>query len=84
MVVAAKYSDYSNVFSIQNIVELPKITGINGHAIELEKSKQSSFRAIYSLGRVELEILKMYIKISPSNGFIESLKSLAGATIIFD
>ena len=37
--VLAEYSDYSDVFSVENIAELPKNTGINEYAIKLEEDK---------------------------------------------
>ena len=37
--IPAEYSDYSNVFSVENVVELPENTGINEYAIKLEKGK---------------------------------------------
>ena len=82
--ILAKYSDYSDVFSAENATELPKYTGINDHTIKLEKDKQPSFGLIYSLGLVELETLKTYIKINLSNNFIRLSKSLSGALILFD
>ena len=82
--VPAEYSDYSNVFSVENVTELPENTGINEHAIELEKSKQPPFRPIYSLGPVELETLKTYIDTNLANGFIRPSKFPAGAPILFD
>ena len=57
---------------------------MNEHAIELEKSKQPLFGPIYSLGPIELETLKTYIKINLANGFIRPFKSSAGAPILFD
>ena len=62
--VPIKYSNYSDVFSTENAVELPENTGINEHAIELEEGKQPLFEPIYSLGPVELETLKTYIEIN--------------------
>ena len=82
--IPAEYSDYSNVFSAENAAELPENTGINEHAIELEKGKQQSFSPIYSLGLVELETLKIYIKINLANGFIWPSKSLTKALIFFN
>ena len=82
--VLAEYSDYSNVFSAENAVELPKNTEINEHAIELEKGKQPPFRPIYNLGSIELKTLKTYIKTHLANGFIRSSKSPSGASILFD
>ena len=82
--VPAEYSNYSNVFSAKNAVELPENTGMNEHAIELEEGKQPPFGPIYSLGPVELETLKTYIETNLANGFIRPSKSPAGAPILFD
>ena len=82
--VPAEYSDYSNIFSAENAAELPENTGINEYAIKLEEGKQPPFGLIYSLGPVELEILKTYIKTNLANGFIRPSKSPAGAPILFD
>ena len=68
--VLAKCSNYSNVVSAKNAVELPNNIGINKHAIELEEGKQPPFSPIYRLVPVELEILKTYIKINLANDFI--------------
>ena len=65
-------------------MELPENIRINEHAIELEESKQSIFGPIYSLGPVELETLKTYIKINLANDFIHLSKSPARAPILFD
>ncbi len=43
---------------------------MNEYTIILVKDKQSSYRPIYSLGPVELEILKTYIKTDLKTGFI--------------
>ena len=51
--VPAEYSDYSDVFSAENVAELPKNTKVNEYAIELEEGKQPPFRPIYSLSPVE-------------------------------
>ena len=82
--VPAKYSDYSDVFSAENVAELPENTGMNEHAIELEEGKQPPFGLIYSLGLVELETLKTYIETNLANGFIRPSKFPAGAPILFD
>ena len=57
---------------------------MNEHAIELEEGKQPPFKPIYSLGPVELETLKTYIKTHLANGFIQPSMSPAGAPILFD
>ena len=82
--VLVEYSDYSNAFSVKNATELLENTGMNKHAIKLEKGKQPLFGPIYSLGPVELETLKTYIKINLANDFIRHFKSSAGASILFD
>ena len=65
-------------------MELPENIGINEHAIELEEGKQPPFGPIYSLGPVELETLKTYIKTNRVNSFIRPSKSPAGAPILFN
>ena len=57
---------------------------MNEHLIKLEEDKQPSFGPIYSLGPVELETLKTYIKTNLANGFIRPSKFLAGAPILFN
>ena len=82
--IPAEYSDYSDVFSAENAAELPENTGMNEHAIKLEEGKQPPFRPIYSLGPVELETLKIYIKTNLANDFIWPSKSPARTPILFD
>ena len=45
---------------------------------------QLFYELIYSLGLVELETLKTYIKINLANNFIRRSKSPVGALIFFD
>ena len=82
--VLAENLNYSNVFLVENIEELSENTGMNEYAIELEEDKKPFFRPIYSLGPVELETLKTYIKTNLANSFIWSSKLPAGAFILFD
>lgn len=65
-------------------MEFFKNTKINKHAIKFKNSKQALYGLTYSLGLVELEILKTYIKTYLKTGFIWQFKSLAGVSIIFD
>ena len=65
-------------------MQLPKNTGINKHAIELQDGKQPPYRSIYSLRLVELEILKTYLETHLKTEFFQPSKSLAGALILFD
>ena len=56
--IPAEYSDFADVFSKKSVAVLTKHTEINTHGIDLKKVKQPSYKPIYSLGLVELEILK--------------------------
>ena len=69
---------------MEHVTELPKNTEMNKHGIKLEEDKQPPFEPIYSLGPVELEILKTYIKTNLANGFIRPSKFPIGAPILFD
>ena len=81
--ISAKYSDFSNIFSSDSALELLEYTRINDHPINLLDNKQLPYGPIYSLGPVELKMLKTYIKANLVTGFIRPSKSLAGALILF-
>ena len=66
------------------MMELPKNTGINKHAIELQDEKQPLYGPIYSLKTLELKTLKTYIKTHLNTGFIQPSKSPSDASILFD
>ena len=55
--VPLKYVNYVDIFSFNLAMELRENTGINKHAIKLEKGKQPPYRPIYSLGPIEQETL---------------------------
>ena len=82
--VLPKYVDYANVFLFDLAMELPENTSINKHAIEFEEDKQPLYGPIYSLGPVELETLKTYIKTHLKSGFIQPFQFSKGAPILFD
>lgn len=50
----------------------------------MEESKQPLYGPIYSLGLVELDTLKTYIKTNLTNDFMRFLKCSAGTLILFD
>ena len=81
--VPAKYSDFANIFSKNSANVLPERIGVNEHAIVLEEGNQPSYRPIYSLGLIELEIFKTYIEINLTNNWIRASNSPASATILF-
>lgn len=64
-------------------MELPKYIKINDYTIKLKKSKQLSFELIYSLELVNLEILKIFIKINLANSFTRLFKYSDGIFILF-
>ena len=57
---------------------------MNKYTIKLEEDQQPLFGPIYSLGQVELEMLKTYIETNLANGFIRPFKSPTGTLIFFD
>lgn len=69
MIVLAKYSNYSKVSLIKNMIKLSKYIWLNNHIIK-PKKKQPSFYLIYSLRQMELEMLKTVIKINLITNFI--------------
>ena len=80
-----KYSHFIDVFSKEKALVLPERIELNEHAINLEDGKQPLYGAIYILGPVELETLKIYIEIYLKTGFIWLSKSPPlVATILFD
>ena len=81
--IPTKYSDFSNILSLNSATELPEYTGINDYPIDLLNNKQPPYSSIYSLGQVELEILKIYIEANVASGFIRSFKFLTGTLILF-
>ena len=81
--ILTEYFDFSDVFSSDSATELPEHTGINDHPINLLDNKQPPYGPIYSLGLVELEMLKTYIKTNLASSFIRPSKSPSSASIQF-
>lgn len=79
-----EYIDYTDVFSLDLVMELIENTNINKHAIKLVEDKQPSYKLIYSLSWVKPKIFKAYIKIHLKLEFIWPSKSLADTFILFD
>ena len=82
--VVPKYSDYTDIFLFDLVIELQDNTSMNEYAIKLVEIKQLLYGPIYSLGPVELEILKTYIETHLKTGFIQFSKFLVGEAIFFD
>lgn len=82
--VPCNYADFADIFSPKLVAELLKNTQINDLTIKLIDDLQLFYGLIYSLGVIELEILKTYIKNNLAKGFIRPSKSLVKAPIFFD
>ena len=65
------------------MAELLEHIGINDHPIDLLDDKQPYYSPIYSLGPVELKMLKTYIKANLASGFIRPSMSPTSAPILF-
>lgn len=81
--ISSKYTDYTNVFSLDSAAKLAKHIGINNHLMNLINDKQPPYGLINSLELVELKMLKTYIENNLANGFIRSFKSPTGDLILF-
>ena len=81
--ISTKYSNFFNVFSSDSVAELPEYTGINYYSIDLLDNEQLRYSQIYSLGQVEIEMLKTYIEANLASSFIRSSKSFVGTLILF-
>ena len=69
--VLAKYTDFTDVFSLDLASKPSMHTGIKNHAIKLVDRQQPAYKPIYSLKPVELEMLNAYIKTNLANEFIK-------------
>ena len=81
--VLSRYTNFTNIFSSKFAIKFFKYTKINNYTIELIDDQQSFYCLIYSLGSVNLEIFKIYIKNNLVNSFIRSFKSPTKAPIFF-
>ena len=79
-----KYANFTDVFLKEKTLVLADRTKLNKHTIDLKNDKQPPYRPIYSLGLIELETLKTYIKTHVKTGFIQPSKSPVGTLILFD
>ena len=82
--VPCKYADFADVFLLKLATEFPKYIRINNPTIKLVDDWQPPYNLIYSLGPLELETLKAYIKNNLANDFIRLSKSFARTSIFFD
>ena len=82
--ISAKYAYYTDVFSSDLAMKLPKNTGMNEHTIQPIDGKQLPYEPIYAFSSLKLKTLKTYIKTHLKTGFIRPSKSPLGALILFD
>ena len=82
--VFSEYVNFTAIFLPNLAIELSKYIKINDCAFELVDDWEPPYGSIYSLGPVELEMLKTYIENNLANSFVKTSKSLAEASILFD
>ena len=82
--VLDKYVDFADISSLDLVSKLYEHIRINNHTIKLIDGQQPSYGPSYSLGLVELETLKGYIKTNLANGFIKPSKSPSDTLILLD
>ncbi len=82
--VSSQYADFADVFSPKLAIKLSKHIKINDYTIKLVDDQELQYGPIYSLGPVELKILKNYIENNLTNGFIRPFKFPTEALIFFD
>lgn len=70
IIVLDKYLDFINILLKKLAIKLFEHFAINKHLINPEPGKQLFYNPIYSLGLLELKILKIYIKIKLATYFI--------------
>ena len=78
-----EYSDFADVFSEERALVPPERTDLNENAMKLEDDKQPPYEPIYSLGQVELEILKTYIKTHLKTGFCSTFSVFRQCSYLF-
>ncbi len=66
----AKFSNLTDIFSINLAIELFENMEMNEHVNELIGGKQPPYRPIYTLSLVELKTLKLYLETYLKTGFI--------------
>ena len=82
--VPPEYVNYADIFSFNLAIELAENTGINKYVIKLQDGQQPPYKPTYISSLVELEILKIYIKIQLITGFIQPYKFPTIAPILID
>lgn len=83
MRLLSKYTDFVDVFFLNLVTKLLKLTRINNYPIDLVENKQPSYGTIYSLRLMKSETLKTYSKTNLANNIIRFSKSLANTFIFF-
>ena len=81
--ICIEYFNFSNIFFPYSVVELLEYIKINNYFINLLNDNQQPYKLIYSIGLVELKILKTYIKINLVGNFIKLSKFLTNTSILF-
>ena len=82
--ISSKYANFADIFLPKLAIELLENTRVYNHTIEQVDDRQPRYGLTYSLGPMQLEILKAYIKNNLANSFIVPSKFPAKASIFFD
>lgn len=81
--ILSEFAYFANIFSLNLAIKLLEYTKINNYIIKLINAKQSFYKPIYCHKPIELEILKIYIKIYLRKGFIKPFMSPIYILIIY-
>jgi hypothetical protein len=77
-----KYNNYADVFSEEEAGTLLDTLQVT-YIIQLVDGKEPPHRPLYNLSANELSILQKYLEDSQAKGWIQSLTSPAGASVLF-
>lgn len=83
VIVSIEYLNFAKLFFSNFVAKLLEQFETNNHFINLENDKQLFYKPIYSLRLIEIEILKIYIKINLASNFIKLLKLSISLPILF-
>lgn len=81
--ILSKYTNHINILCKDLVAKILMYTKINNDTINLVNSQYSSYRSIYNLSLVMLEILKTYMENNLANSFIKPSKFSTGAFIFY-
>lgn len=81
--IPGKCTNYTDIFFLNLVIELPQNTSINKYIIKVIESKRHLYGPIYTLSLMELGTWKIYIKTYLKTRFIGLSRSPADELILF-